>query len=110
MPIRQFDVSLAAVANVEVIPPGGMRINAVSVMLLTPGASCGIKLGNNDAFTCTGEGLLRIGNEATAGDAKRGLIINNVTAQAGAIIRLLVSYSRATEKGGAAAAVEWVAE
>lgn len=101
MPVREQIVSLAAVGTTVIVPPGN-RINAVSVTGLTPGASFLLKLGNNPTFTVDDIGILKVGNGATANDAQQGLTVDNVTAQAGATARLLVSYSRPGERVGAA--------
>lgn len=98
MPIREIVVNLAAVGNTPIVAPG-QRINAVSVTGLSAGATCALKLGNNPPFTIDGEGVLRIGSEALSNDAQQGLEVQNPIAQAGATVRLVVSYTRPGESG-----------
>lgn len=98
MPYREVTVDLSAAGNTPIVPPG-QRINAVSVTGLSAGASCALKLGNNPPFTIEGEGILRIGSEALANDAQQGLEVQNATAQAGASVRIVVSYTRPGDAG-----------
>lgn len=109
MPIREQTFSLAAVIPQEEVISIGNRVNAITVMNLTPAATFQLKIGNNAPITIRDLGVLRIGNTALVSDAQQGVKLINPVAQAGAVCTLLFSYTRKGDNAGNAPAITFEA-
>lgn len=102
MPIRTFQVSLAA-AGVQRIVPNGNRITDVSILADPAGAAfnLSVDLGNNQVIgPITQPCVIAIDRDVPFEDVSEGVAIVVAAAQAGVIVPVVVSYARGQGAGG----------
>jgi hypothetical protein len=104
MPYKETLLDLSAAFEQSIVPDGN-RINAISITELTAGSRFSLKVGNNGLMTIPDQGVVRIGNTALVSDAQQGVRAINTTPQAGAIARVVVSYTRKTDKNSEAPSI-----
>jgi len=102
MPVKTFQVSLAAVGAQRIVPNGN-RITDVSILPDAAGNpfNLTVDLGNNQTIgPITQPCVIAIDRDVPFEDVSEGVAIVVAAAQAGVVVPVVVSYARGQAAGG----------